>query len=152
GLAITIGDELEEIGTVQVGGRAVRKGERARADLVDALEPVLQHGRAQIHVENSRSSSAGGGARGFFVRGQALDEPAWLNLIGRVDLSHAEAQDGVGEGGQPGDVVDVKDVRVLVRDEQVQPVVEVVEHRLALGAGRKQMNQVVGQHAGRSVG
>jgi hypothetical protein len=123
GVAVHVGDPGQEPRAVEVPDVALRPAAHEVRHLVETGEPLFEHVGAQVHVEDRRSVSPAARVLALLEHGEPLEDPAGLRLVGRPPLSH----DAVEDRGDARDVVGVKDVRVLVRDELEVPVVVVAE-------------------------
>ena len=128
-------------------------------DLADAKHPHLRVKASYLPQNWEPLEAAGRGERAVEHPREPLAQPRDVHLEPPERLHRAlgapllpGADDGVHEPRQPRDGVEVQDVRVLVHDEPVQPVVVIVEHAGAVGRGEVEADEVVGQDGRRAVG
>ena len=146
-VAVAVEHELEEVRPVQVGGVAVRPRARSARQLVEGEVGAAQRGHAQVRVEQRVAGPPRRRPLRLLVRGQPLDHPARLDLVGRPHLAHH----AVDQGGQAAYRVEVHDVRVLVRGQVVEPVVVVAEGGAVGRRRREHGDDVARHHAGEAV-
>ena len=145
---------LEEQRPVHVAAAASRPLGRIAPGRAQRLEAPLEGRRPQHHLVVGAMHAAARG-QGRLVPGrEPLDHPPRHVRAGEGEDGpgprHA-AEEGAEDPAEPPGVVEVEDVRELVDDELLQPVVEVAQREVVGRGARVEHDAVRGRYAGRAV-
>ncbi len=147
-LAVRLGDPFHEKRPVEVPDVALRPPPRDVREHVERCDVVLEDVGPHPHVPHGRSQAPAARTLALFEHGQPLEQPVRLHLVGREGL----AEHAIHQRGDAPDVIDVENVRVLVREQFEIPVVDVAERGHVVRRGDVEAYGVVRQPGRRTVG
>ncbi|MYK69377.1 MAG: hypothetical protein F4020_07545, partial [Gammaproteobacteria bacterium] len=119
---------VEELGAVDVGAKSGRPHGAPAGDQGQRLEGVLENAGAQHHVLPGAVDTAGVRQRRLVVGGDPFGQPGGRGASGKEGPGGGvAAQHRAQDAAHATRGIQVKDVHQLVRDHQLDPLVEIVE-------------------------